>query len=791
MLTTTAIFDKFRKQPNAIASILVHIIGKSPTTHFRWSDRRVDLILDGDIYLPLIKEWGTISHKIDLFTKKSNIANAKITLRNTPYKRDTNGDVCISDELFVPDIINQSIKIYIWFEGITQLSDCLQVYDGYVQPPTATPEIVIIPFTDASLKFNKDLPLTILAEGADDTTDLPRISYGQPLSLGYGIFSMPEGHTGNAIEGRWTAHNKLVFTDHVMNSLDEVWLIDPSLGIPVRLDEGNYTVTLDDNGQTTIIVDDDFVAFFAEALIYPSIASRDFAGIDLWDGFSNLNNSFDQNPDTFMAGIVGDSSAKSNGTYIGYVDNGLQEAGPMQSVILEVQYKTVDPLLGTGLNRFSYVADGSATGPTIDIDESGGKATSGGPSTLTDTGQSWATNEWAGFSVEIMFGVGQGQVEIVVSNTATELTITGIWSTNPDPSSEYTLFGLPRSVDYTSYAATNMPTWQEIAQRADGSQNFFWGQYGGDIQGSDRDYIQVDFIRFKIAYRSPVVIPRFRIPLSNFRIFCTGIGREFGSWIDGGGRSNSFDEGDAITNPAFIIESLCRDELGLTTSLINEASFDSVANDLSSWTAAISINKVKNSFDIITDLCKQFKINFFYDPSGKAKVITIDNSPSKDDDLLFRDIIAKSFTLSKGNMKNLVNQMRIQYFQNFFDEQTTRYTEAGDSTSQTQHNIINIFELKAPYITTTAVALLLREHYRNTFWKDLHETAFVKLLTWEHIDWEVGDIIEPDSGLNAFLKKFNADWGSATFSPYLMVIHKIIRKLGIEMKLMQVGDSGA
>ena len=787
MLTTTATFDKFRKRPNARSALLVHAVGASPSTDFYWSDSRVDLTVDGNVYLPLIADWGTAKQKIDLFTKKSNIGNVTLTLRNTPYKKDDTGDINISDELFVPNIVNQSIKLYLWFEGITQLSDCLQFYDGYIQPPIATPEFIKIPIRDASLKFHKTIPPTILAEGSDDTTDLPRSSYGQPLSLGYGTFGMPEGYIGNAIEGRWTAHNKVVFTDHVMNALSEVWFIDPALNIPAKLSSASYSTTLDDSGQTTITLDDDFINVEAEAFLYPNIASRDFDGLHLFDGYSNLNNCFDQNPDTFMAGIIGDSSAKAAGSFFGYIDSGIDEAGAIQEMFLECKFKVVDPTLPTGAaSRILYQAGGSA--PSIDMYDTFGQATSGGNDTLTDSGQTWGTNEWAGFTVEIMFGLGQGQKREILSNTATELTVDTNWGQNPDATSEYTIFGLLRSLDISGYQVSNMPTWAEIP---DGGANYFDVLHQGPVQGADRDFIEFEFVRLRVVYRTSIGFTKFRAPISNSRIYCNGSGRKFGSWIDGGGRSNSFDEGDAITNPAFIIESILRDELGLTTSLINEASFDFVAGDLASCTGAISRSKLENSIKIITDLCKQFKMNFFFDPSGKAKVITIDNSPSKDDDLLARDIIPESFSLGKGNMKYLVNLMRVPYFRNFFDEQTSRFVTASDSTSITEYNITNIFEVKAPYVTTTVVANLLMNHYRNTFWKDLHETMSIKLLTWEHVDWELGDIIEPDATLNTYLKKYNVSWGSVSNSPFLMVIEKKINKDGLEMKLMQVGDSGA
>ena len=64
-------------------------------------------------------------------------------------------------------------------------------------------------------------------------------------------------------------------------------------------------------------------------------------------------------------------------------------------------------------------------------DETGGAATSGGASTLVDTGISWATNEWAGGVVTLISGTGLGQRRRVVSNTTDTLTVSPIWTINP------------------------------------------------------------------------------------------------------------------------------------------------------------------------------------------------------------------------------------------------------------------------------------------------------------------------------------------------------------------------
>lgn len=69
-----------------------------------------------------------------------------------------------------------------------------------------------------------------------------------------------------------------------------------------------------------------------------------------------------------------------------------------------------------------------------------GQVSSATSNTLSSV-QTWTTNQFAGFDVEIMAGTGAGQQMRVASNTATTLTITGTWSTLPDTTSVFEVRG--------------------------------------------------------------------------------------------------------------------------------------------------------------------------------------------------------------------------------------------------------------------------------------------------------------------------------------------------------------
>lgn len=70
-----------------------------------------------------------------------------------------------------------------------------------------------------------------------------------------------------------------------------------------------------------------------------------------------------------------------------------------------------------------------------------GTASAGGASTLTNSAKNWTTNQWANSQVRIVSGTGAGQVRMIASNTATVLTTSAAWTTQPDATSVYSIEG--------------------------------------------------------------------------------------------------------------------------------------------------------------------------------------------------------------------------------------------------------------------------------------------------------------------------------------------------------------
>jgi hypothetical protein len=64
-------------------------------------------------------------------------------------------------------------------------------------------------------------------------------------------------------------------------------------------------------------------------------------------------------------------------------------------------------------------------------------ATAGAALSLTDSTQAWTVNALAGMEVAVYSGTGAGQYRTISSNTATALTVSVAWVTNPDSTSKY------------------------------------------------------------------------------------------------------------------------------------------------------------------------------------------------------------------------------------------------------------------------------------------------------------------------------------------------------------------
>ena len=125
---------------------------------------------------------------------------------------------------------------------------------------------------------------------------------------------------------------------------------------------------------------------------------------------------------------------------------------------------------------------------------------------------------------------------------------------------------------------------------------------------------------------------------------------------------------DFIEQPVYVIESILRDELGLTSARINTASFDELGNSTdgrrNGWKHARSITERISPFSLIGEIAEESALFFLYDHVNKARVVAIDHyAPTT--------VIGKSHIAVENNrpvirtrkthVRHIQNRFRINY----------------------------------------------------------------------------------------------------------------------------------
>jgi len=151
-------------------------------------------------------------------------------------------------------------------------------------------------------------------------------------------------------------------------------------------------------------------------------------------------------------------------------------------------------------------------------------------------------------------------------------------------------------------------------------------------------------------------------------IFLSMKGEAFGAWIDGGGRSNAYDEADLIDNPVFQIEAILR-EAGISAA--NLTSFDTAAATYGE-TTAFSWNTQEYVLAKIEALCRETGIIFFVNADGNVTVKRIVAGMEHDFELVEADFLGNnSFLVRRTSPDSLINELllryRYSYYKNTFD----------------------------------------------------------------------------------------------------------------------------
>jgi len=293
---------------------------------------------------------------------------------------------------------------------------------------------------------------------------------------------------------------------------------------------------------------------------------------------------------------------------------------------------------------------------------------------------------------------------------------------------------------------------------------------GGTPSGGELLYIYCMRIKQRFTYQPSVMTQGFAE--------CHG--REFGSWIDHADHSNAYDEGDQITQPAYIIESILIDELGVSSSNIDHASFDAAADANLNMNLAIHTDDQRWSDEIIREICGQSGFICYLSPSGKWKLLSwLKDYTGADATIHYSDLVEPP-TIYRTPRNNIINDLTIYHGYRYDTELTTLTTNVTDSESQTNFGT-RVEETTWRLLDEDSVDYLA-PFYVGTGGLLSREWPIVKITTKEFIwaDLEIGDFVTLDADtFDVQLKNEGIGWYERPF----MVAGVIQKSNGTELYL--------
>ena len=274
--------------------------------------------------------------------------------------------------------------------------------------------------------------------------------------------------------------------------------------------------------------------------------------------------------------------------------------------------------------------------------------------------------------------------------------------------------------------------------------------------------IRVGEIRGDRLYRTITVSTTKTIlyPSEIDYVYLSGKGRKYGAWVDADSRDNGYDENDLIENPVYIIEDILRTELGLTSSEIDYATFDSAGNTTDGHIGliyndsaddvkfAFSQHKFIDSKDLINKLCGQALSWVFIGGDGKFKIKTLKRGAdsdysSADKTVDYNDIQLKS--ISHTPLNSVRNDITVNYNHDYGQDQSLSQVNTTDSTSAgtsvSGYNQTLELVLDAGGILDSTTATQLADAYKAIF-KDRKVIIKFDCLRPKYLDLEIGDIIQ-------------------------------------------------
>ena len=246
------------------------------------------------------------------------------------------------------------------------------------------------------------------------------------------------------------------------------------------------------------------------------------------------------------------------------------------------------------------------------------------------------------------------------------------------------------------------------------------------------------------------------------RWWCAMQGREYGSWITG--RSSAYSAGDVIIDPAGIVESILRDELGLVDADLNLTSFIDAEN--TSVEARINLHSLNEmlGFDTCRQLSEQSTFAFVWLANGKARLIHLDDSsPATNRTIPYSHILNGDITVTRGD--TVINKIDVE--SRFLQERDAYYDQeiVSNGTSAASFGTF-VYNARWPNISGTSVTTVTNHLIKDadSIWANEHNQIQFSTVGFSNADLELGDWIELRSAeVDPHIKCFGTSFNEKQF----------------------------
>lgn len=727
-----------------------HIIIKLTDGTDTWLFGDIEMELtDGHVY-GLLQSVSNIATGVDFFSRKWMRPELKIKLSNLPYRKKATADDWHRLEGDLKNLHGTVAEIYFMRGRNTDaLTDCLKRFTGRViYQPEYTEDTVTVTVFAADKFIDVNLPQKIVSEDYSDAVDAS-LPLKQPLI--YGEFKYDDDDKRNdlglavtvvtqKLEGLvFPIQGEFLLADHVLDSNDELFLTSPSLPGYVLRKVTGVTKNVNDGGDGTT----DITTTLAEVYVYPiADDAGDFLITGDQDALTNPLNARDRDPATYSKAVD-------------FIDEG---SGPTDQSEVIAYFSF--PNLGTG-----DFTDMPAVPGTVLTQASPQKGLWIEVRLESESGVLWDAGDAQNPTVWLYHDTNGSDSRVSITEfTDTQLAVVG----GTLISTELNVLTTPISHIWRDFIGWHMGSgWDDAPSGTvepaliviTGRTNDNTDQtHQADGIVDNQNLLRIYTVRLKFLQVFNLV------DITQDITWAACKGREYGSWI--GARSSNYAANDAIEDPAGIIESILRDELGLVDADMDLPSF--IAAENTSVKARINLFEGNQLMALVAvrQIVEQSTAMFLFGTDGIARMIDLTNkTPTTDRVIQYSHI--KNGRVKVSKTSTIRNKMSLQ---SRWREEVSSYSDSEiveDTTSTGDSKIGDRpYSASWPNVAGTSKDAVAASLVNNTdgIWSKQHEQIDFETLGMMHADLLEGDWIELDAAsTDHHLLFYGASWSSVQF----------------------------